>query len=44
LFPTLGSNTKGLEKNADGSYAIDFVPEAPKGKEANWLQNVSGEA
>jgi hypothetical protein len=44
LFPTLGSNTKGLEKNADGAYAIDLAPEAPKGEEANWLQTVAGES
>jgi len=31
-FPTLGSQTKGIETNADGSYDIYFAPAAPKGK------------
>jgi hypothetical protein len=39
-FPTVGSQTKGIEKNADGSYDIYFAPTAPKGKESNWLQTV----
>jgi hypothetical protein len=38
LFPTVGSQTKGMQKNADGSYDVYFAPEAPKGKEGNWLQ------
>lgn len=40
-FPTLGSQTKGIEKNADGSYDIYFAPEAPEGKQSNWLQTNS---
>ena len=40
LFPTVGSLTKGIEKNADGSYDIYFAPKAPAGKEGNWLQTV----
>jgi hypothetical protein len=39
-FPTVGSQTKGIEKNADGSYDIYFAPDAPVGKENNWLQTV----
>jgi len=38
LFPTVGSQTKGMQKNADGSYDVYFAPEAPEGKEGNWLQ------
>ena len=43
-FPTLGSQDKGLEKNADGSYDIYFAPKAPKGQEGNWLQTVPGKS
>jgi hypothetical protein len=43
-FPTVGSQTKGIEKNADGSYDIYFAPKAPAGKENNWLQTVSGKS
>jgi len=39
-FPTVGSLTEGMEKNADGSYDIYFAPNAPEGKEGNWLQTV----
>ena len=39
-FPTLGSQTKGLEKNADGSYDIYFGPKPPKGHAGNWLQSI----
>lgn len=40
--PTLGSQSDGLTKNDDGSYDASFGPEAPKGKESNWLQTVPG--
>ncbi len=43
-FPTLGSQTEGIKKNADGSYDIYFSPKAPKGKEGNWLQTVPGKS
>jgi hypothetical protein len=39
-FPTVGSQDKAIEKNADGSYDIYFSPNAPKGKEGNWLQTI----
>lgn len=32
-----GSNTPGLQTNADGSVDIYFGPKAPNGKEANWV-------
>ncbi|WP_306146926.1 MULTISPECIES: DUF1254 domain-containing protein [unclassified Roseibium] len=41
-FPALGSNDAGLVQNADGSTDIYFGPEAPEGKESNWLQTVPG--
>jgi hypothetical protein len=44
LFPTVGSQTKGFKKNADGSFDVYFAPEAPKGKEGNWLQTNKGKS
>jgi hypothetical protein len=44
LFPTVGSQSKGFVKNADGSYDLYFAPKAPKGKENNWLQTNSGKS
>ena len=43
-FPTIGSQTKGMKKNADGSYDVYFSPKAPKGQEGNWLQTVPGKS
>jgi hypothetical protein len=43
-FPTVGSQDKGFEKNADGSFDIYFSPEAPEGKEGNWLQTIPGKS
>ena len=43
-LPTLGSQTDGLQKNADGSYDIYFAPKPPKGKEGNWLQTIPGKS
>ncbi|OSP53951.1 DUF1254 domain-containing protein [Pseudoruegeria sp. SK021] len=39
-FPTVGSQTKGMTQNTDGSYDIYFSPKAPEGKDGNWLQTV----
>jgi hypothetical protein len=39
-YPTLGSQTKGVQENDDGSYDIYFGPKAPKGKEGNWLETI----
>jgi hypothetical protein len=39
-YPTLGSQTKGVQKNANGSYDVYFGPTAPKGKESNWLETI----
>ncbi len=41
-FPGLDSNMQGLQKNSDGSYDIYVGPEAPAGKEPNWIQSVPG--
>jgi hypothetical protein len=43
-FPTVGSQSEGVQKNADGSYDMYFAPEAPVGKEGNWLQTVPGKS
>ena len=43
-FPTVGSQTKGIQKNADSSFDIYFSPKAPAGKENNWLQTVPGKS
>jgi hypothetical protein len=43
-FPTLGSQTEGLQGNADGSYDIYFAPEPPEGREGNWLQTIPGKS
>jgi hypothetical protein len=43
-FPTVGSQSKGLTANADGSYDLYFGPRAPEGKEGNWLQTVPGKS
>ncbi|WP_157016737.1 DUF1254 domain-containing protein [Mesorhizobium xinjiangense] len=43
-FPTVGSQTDGMIKNADGSYDVYFAPEAPEGKEGNWLQTIPGKS
>lgn len=41
IYPSLGSRDKP-EKNPDGSTTLYFGPEAPEGKEANWLKTVPG--
>jgi hypothetical protein len=41
-FPTVGSQTKGIKQNADGSFDIYFGPKPPKGFENNWLATVPG--
>ena len=32
------------QQAADGSYDVYFGPEAPAGKEGNWLQTISGKS
>ncbi|TYC62962.1 DUF1254 domain-containing protein [Marinobacter sp. BW6] len=43
-FPTVGSQSDGFQKNADGSYDLYFGPKPPEGKEQNWLQTVPGKS
>lgn len=37
-----GSNTPGLQKNADGSVDLFFGTSAPQGKESNWIPTAAG--
>lgn len=41
-FPSVSSQTKGLQKNVDGSIDIYFGPKLPPGKETNWVQTAPG--
>jgi hypothetical protein len=41
-FPSLNSQRGNVEMNEDGSTDIYFGPEAPAGKENNWVQTVPG--
>ena len=41
-FPTVGSQTKGIKQNADGSHDIYFAPKPPGGYENNWLEKLPG--
>jgi hypothetical protein len=44
-FPRAGSQSypsPAAVPNKDGSYDIYFGPEAPEGKEANWIRTVPG--
>ncbi len=43
-FPSVGSQSKGFQKNADGSYTVYFAPQAPQGKETNWLETIPGKS
>ena len=42
-FPTVGTQTKGLLVNPDGSVDVYFGPKAPAGKGKNWVQTVPGQ-
>jgi len=41
-YPSLSSQSDDVQPNADGSYTVYFGPEAPEGKESNWIQTVPG--
>jgi hypothetical protein len=43
-FPSLSSQRTDLIINADGSIDIYFGPEAPLGKESNWIQTIPGKS
>ena len=38
------SKSPDLKSNPDGSYTVWFGPEAPEGKEGNWVQTMSGKS
>lgn len=40
--PTVGS-IQGFDKNPDGSVTIYIGPDAPKGKERNWIKTIPGQ-
>ena len=42
LWPSVHSNNKKLLFNQDGSVDVWFGPEAPAGKENNWVQTIPG--
>jgi len=39
-FPSVSSQNKGLQVNADGSVDVYFGPKAPGGEENNWIQTI----
>ena len=39
-FPGVASVDEGVKPNADGSYDVYFGPQAPVGKEGNWIQTI----
>jgi hypothetical protein len=41
-FPSRNNERDDLAVNADGSVDLYFAPEAPQGKENNWIQTVAG--
>jgi hypothetical protein len=41
-FPSIGSQRKGIVTNPDTSVDVYFGPQAPAGKESNWVQTVPG--
>ena len=43
-YPTVGSQDEGMKQNPDGSYDVYFGPQAPAGREGNWLQTVPGKS
>jgi len=43
-FPSINSKRNPLAENSDGSVDIYFGPEAPAGKENNWIETVPGKS
>jgi hypothetical protein len=41
-WPSRSSQTPGLQENADGSVDVYFGPQAPAGKESNWVPTSAG--
>ena len=44
IWPALASNSGTLQANDDGSYDLYFGPNAPQGKESNWVQTIPGKS
>jgi hypothetical protein len=42
MWASRSSQTPGLQKNADGSVDVYFGPNAPAGKQSNWIPTRSG--
>jgi len=42
-FPSVSSQNKNVQVNADGSVDVYFGPKAPPGKETNWVQTIPGQ-
>jgi hypothetical protein len=42
VYPSLGSAAGDVQPNEDGSVTVWFGPQAPEGKEKNWIQTVPG--
>jgi len=42
VYPSISSQGSAVEPNADGSVTVYFGPNAPEGKENNWVQTVPG--
>lgn len=43
-FPSLNNKRDNLDENPDGSVTVYFGPQAPKGKERNWIETVPGKS
>ncbi len=43
-FPSVSSQDKAVQANADGSVDVYFGPKPPPGKEGNWVQTIPGKA
>ena len=41
-FPSVSSQNKAVQANADGSVDVYFGPKPPPGKEGNWVQTIPG--
>jgi hypothetical protein len=44
IYPAVASNSGELQANPDGSYDLYFGPQAPEGKESNWVETIPGKS
>ena len=44
MYPALASNSGTLQANDDGSYDLYFGPQAPDGRETNWVETIPGKS